>query len=205
MRRALIPLRPALAVLLVGSLGSVALAGCSAMDPDTSYRPYESVSQVAEGSDVVVQGEVSALLGTEFDGGGNDEAAEDADGVTMAFYEIEVEEELAGQAPDPLVVAWPQERLEGSTPPAVGDDLVLGLHLLTGGDAPGIDSYDTFAIPVGGDSGTFLVRGDRVEPRGGGSIVLTPGDARRSTATLADVRAAVRTGATPSSSADSSS
>lgn len=132
---------------------------------------YSSLTELARASDAEVVGTVKGVVAREIDHG-TDIADEkvDAAGIPTVFYEVEVSEVLKGATDSTIVVGAPDvAKLSFSseaTPLKAGQRVLLFLKEQTPKEAPGIDSYEFFYVPVSRDNGVFdVLPGDVVHPR----------------------------------------
>ncbi len=157
-----------------------------------SERPYESLADLAEASDVVVRGTVNGVAGRQVDYGTQDAAKiAEGGGSPAVFYDVTVTEHLMGSTAKSIVVIGTDFGLinvasDHESPLRRGDELILFLKEFTTSDKPGITLYDLFYVPVGMDNGVFdLKNGDRVVPR-------LPGVFAEDEFTLSEAREQVR-------------
>lgn len=153
----------ALTGALLGVILAAPLASCASsngVSVEADYQTLQSIEALAASADLVVVGTLGESLGTELDGGGDPEDGGEASGLVMEFFGVTVDQTLVGASPDPLVVAWPEMddvSVEGATPVEPGQQLVLFLRHRDSESAPGIESFDSFYVPVSGDNGVFDV------------------------------------------------
>lgn len=147
------------------------MTGCGAdgAGEQVDGHVYDTVTGLAEASDLIITGTPTEVVGREVDGGG---ALSGDQGVEMVFWSVAVESVLSdpqsGVMADDVVVAWPAESEgipERASPVSEGEPLVLFLDRLEDGETPGITSVRDFYVPVGGDQGVFDVRGSEVRAR----------------------------------------
>ncbi len=156
---------------------------------------YSSLDELAAASDAQVVGTVKGTVAHEIDYGTADPAQQvDQAGIPVVFYEVAVSETLEGTTGDTVIVAAPDvEQLNFSseiTSLRAGERVLLFLREQTAEDAPGIDTYDFFYVPVSLDNGVFdVLPGDIVRPRMPDAFVPTAAEVESvPTFTLDEVR-----------------
>lgn len=149
------------AVAVTAVLCGFVLSSCgSGSSVESDYAVFASVEALVETADVAVVGTLGESLGTELDGGGDPEEPGDRSGLVMEFFSFHVDSVVSGSAPDSIVVAWPdldQSSVDGASPVEPGQRFLLFLRHRDPETAPGVESFDSFFVPVSGDNGVFDV------------------------------------------------
>ncbi|UMG91141.1 hypothetical protein [Nocardioides sp. TF02-7] len=148
---------------------------------------YESVEELVARGELIVRGIVGATVATELDGGGAT-PEDSSNAVPIKFVELAVSEssdEAVVALGDVAVVAW--DDYAGVT--SGGEDhpdLVAGAEVLlvvvdkTSKEAPGIQSFDRFLVPVGGSAGVFDIVDGNAVARSAEVVALSRSNARSS-------------------------
>lgn len=142
-------------ILISNALGS---SDSGRVHLGSEYDTYRSIEDVAQDSDMIVEAEITADLGTRVDSG--DDSEKEA-GLVMRFYEATVAKSFSEAGPAPgetitLVGLDAESYLDdGFTPFRVGDNLGLLLERLDGvRDAPGLLAEgEVVFVPIAANAG----------------------------------------------------